>query len=289
VAVAVLRAARFRRRAGRRRDAADAELRGDAAAAVAAGRTGGPDPPGGPARETADASWEQARAWRAEGMRDAGIARAAGEPVHGAAPLGRAHPQEALPPRRSRTAEPGPGGTPGTEPQVTGPEVASRRRRPDGGSGPAAGPRPVTVSSRYAGTMLLHAFFGAGDAGPVLAAAGGGPEEVRLLTAVSMCFALGAGTAEQFKHLAAAEAGPLAGLPALPGCGLRPALAGIADRTDPLEIQSLFARGCSPPTRWSPACTTSMITSSPIPVPSGPPKGGTTSGAAPSAAARTRT
>ena len=59
-----------------------------------------------------------------------------------------------------------------------------------------------------------------------------------------MCFALGAGTAEQFKHLAAAEAGPLAGLPALPGLrALRPALAGIADRTDPLEIQSLFAAG----------------------------------------------
>ena len=101
----------------------------------------------------------------------------------------------------------------------------------------------MTVSSRYAGTMLLHAFFARAAAGPALAAAGG-PEEVRLLTAVSMCFALGAGTAEQFKHLAAAEAGPLAGLPALPGLrALRPALAGIADRTDPLEIQSLFAAG----------------------------------------------
>ena len=33
-----------------------------------------------------------------------------------------------------------------------------------------------------------------------------------MLTAVSMCFALGAATPEQFKHLAAAEAGPLAGV-----------------------------------------------------------------------------
>ena len=40
-----------------------------------------------------------------------------------------------------------------------------------------------------------------------------------LLTAVSMCFALGAATTGEFKHLAAAEAGLLAG-GALPG--LRP-------------------------------------------------------------------
>jgi hypothetical protein len=208
--------------------------------------------PAGRPRETADASWEQARAWRAEGMRDAGIARRLR--VNQSTVLrhlGRAHPQEALPlapepgPAEPGPAEPGPAEPQVTEPQVTGPEVAE----PEAAAGtevpdPAAGPRPVTVSSRYAGTMLLHAFFARADAGPVLAAAGGGPEEVRLLTAVSMCFALGAGTAEQFKHLAAAEAGPLAGLPALPGLrALRPALAGIADRTDPLEIQSLFAAG----------------------------------------------
>ena len=193
--------------------------------------------PAGPPRETADASWEQARAWRAEGMRDAEIARRLR--VNQSTVLrrlGRAHLQEALPRApEPAAAEPGPAEPRVTEPQVTGPEVAEPEA--------AAGPRPVTVSSRYAGTMLLHAFFARAAAGPVLAAAGG-PEEVRLLTAVSMCFALGAGTAEQFKHLAAAEAGPLAGLPALPGLrALRPALAGIADRTDPLEIQSLFAAG----------------------------------------------
>jgi hypothetical protein len=195
--------------------------------------------PAGRPRETADASWEQARAWRAEGMRDAEIARRLR--VNQSTVLrrlGRAYPQEALPLAPDpAAAEPGP-----AEPQVTGPEVAE----PEAAAGtevpdPPAGPRPVTAWSRYAGTMLLHAFFARAAAGPVLAAAGG-PEEVRLLTAVSMCFALGAGTAEQFKHLAAAEAGPLAGLPALPGLrALRPALAGIADRTDPLEIQSLFA------------------------------------------------
>ena len=63
-----------------------------------------------------------------------------------------------------------------------------------------------------------------------------------LLTAVSMCFALGAATTEQFKHLAAAEAGPLAGLSTLPGLrALRPELARIAGAADPLRLQTLFA------------------------------------------------
>jgi hypothetical protein len=65
---------------------------------------------------------------------------------------------------------------------------------------------------------------------------------VALLSAVSTCFALGAATTEQFKHLAAQAAGPLAGLAALPGLRtLRPRLAAIADATDPLELQALFA------------------------------------------------
>jgi hypothetical protein len=74
------------------------------------------------------------------------------------------------------------------------------------------------------------------------AAAGGDAREAALLSAVSMCFALGAATAEQLKHLAPAEAGPLAGLAALPSLRtLRPALAAIADRTDPLALQAAFA------------------------------------------------
>ena len=57
-----------------------------------------------------------------------------------------------------------------------------------------------------------------------------------------MCFALGAATTGQFKHLAAAEAGPLAGLGMLPGLrALRSALAQIADAADPLKVQALFA------------------------------------------------
>ena len=90
--------------------------------------------------------------------------------------------------------------------------------------------------------MLLHAFLAQAGAGTVLAAAAGEPGDTLLLSAVSMGFALGAATTGQFKHLAAAEAGPLAGLAALPGLrALRPALARIADRTDPVALQRIFA------------------------------------------------
>jgi len=66
---------------------------------------------------------------------------------------------------------------------------------------------------------------------------------VALLSATSMCFALGAETIEQVKHLTAACAGPLAGLAVLPHLRtLRPALAAIADACDPLAVQEMAAR-----------------------------------------------
>jgi hypothetical protein len=65
---------------------------------------------------------------------------------------------------------------------------------------------------------------------------------VALLSATSMCFALDAATIEQFKHLTAAAAGPLAGLGVLPDLRtLRPRLAAIADGTDPVGLQRMFA------------------------------------------------
>ena len=71
---------------------------------------------------------------------------------------------------------------------------------------------------------------------------GGQAAGVALLSAVSSCFALGEATLEQFKHLAAADAGPLAGLGALPDLRtIRPELAALADRTDPVAVQRLFA------------------------------------------------
>src|ERR1035441_6388065 len=136
-------------------------------------------------------------------------------------------------------AVPGPGAAgapPGGEAGVTG-----------GGGGlvPGSGGTAVEgrVRSRYAGAMLLHAFGARAGAGDVLGgAAGGVPAAARLLAAVSACIGLGYATTGQFKHLAAAEAGPLAGLAALPDLRtLRPALAGIADRTDPLRLQQMLA------------------------------------------------
>src|SRR6266700_2835973 len=197
--------------------------------------------PGRP-RETGEASWEQARAWRAAGVRDSEIARRLG--VNQSTVLrrlGRAHVQEALPPApqpQPAAAEPEAAGSGAAEPgEAAGTGPAEPGTRPQ-----AAGLRPAAVSSRYAGAMLLHAFLARAGAGTVLAAAGGEPQDVALLTAVSMCFALGAATTEQFKHLAAAEAGPLAGLAVLPGLrALRPGLAAIAGRTDPLELQRMFA------------------------------------------------
>ena len=93
--------------------------------------------------------------------------------------------------------------------------------------------------------MLLHGFFARAGAGTVLARAGGRaaePGDTAVLAAVSMCFALGAATTEQFKHLTAAEAGPLAGLGTLPGLRtLRPRLAQISAPADPVAVQRLFA------------------------------------------------
>ena len=198
--------------------------------------------PAGRPRETDDASWDQARAWRAEGARDAEIARRLG--VNQSTVLrrlGRAHVQDPLPqaPRPEPEAAHAQAAEPEEQPgpaEPVPPQPAADAERPAG---------PVTVSSRYAGAMLLHAFGTRAGAGEILQAAAGQdtrPGDVALLSAVSLCFALGAATTEQFKHLAAAEAGPLAGLSRLPDLRtLRPGLAAIADRTDPLRLQRMFA------------------------------------------------
>ena len=135
-----------------------------------------------------------------------------------------------MPGQDGQEAEP-PEPAPRPEPGVVPPAFAGTARAAEGGR----------AFSRYAGAMLLHAY--PGRAGEILPqAAGGDVREAALLSAVSTCFALGAATAEQVKHLAPAEAGPLAGLAALPSLRtLRPRLAAIADATDPLELQAAFA------------------------------------------------
>jgi hypothetical protein len=212
---------------------------------------------GTPGKVTA-AQWEQARAWRAQGVSDAEIGRRLG--------VANTTVGRGLGPRGQAPAPGGEAGRPPAEPLFTGtePEPApdpGPEPAPDPGPEPAPGPGPGlppgggrpawplpaegAFRSRYAGAMLLHAFLAQAGAGRVLARTAAGsrrPGDVALLSAVSMCFALGAATTEQFKHLAAAEAGPLAGLAALPGLrALRPGLAAIADGTDPVALQRMFA------------------------------------------------
>jgi len=213
---------------------------------------------GAPGKVTA-AQWEQARAWREQGASDAEIGRRLGVANttvgRGLGPRGQAPApggEAGRPPAESlfTEPEPAPGPEPGAGPGTGGEPGPRSDAEPEPGAGlpPGGGPPAWLLPaqgalwSRYAGAMLLHAFLAQAGAGTVLAAAAGGPGDAALLSAVSMCFALGAATTEQFKHLAAAEAGPLAGLGALPGLrALRPELARIADRTDPLKLQQMFA------------------------------------------------
>ena len=207
--------------------------------------------PAGRPRGTGAAAWDRAREWRAAGVRDAEIARRLG--VNQSTVLrrlGRVHVQDLLPQAEPEPqAEPDPPDAeaavpePGSRPGPAGPVPPGPVPPAGDGQRPA---EPVTVRSRYAGAMLLHAFASRAGAGEIFRAAAGqdaAPQDVALLAAVSACFALGAETTEQFKHLAAAEAGPLAGLSWLPGLRtLRPRLAAVADRADPLELQRMFAQ-----------------------------------------------
>ena len=159
----------------------------------------------------------------------------------------------------------GPGAVAGPEAAGAGPAeagIAERGAEP-WAAGPAREPVPVpgpvppglaragagVLASRYAGAMLLHAFFdriGAGDVLASAAPAGQGPgqryDDLALLTVTSLAFALGAGSAEGTKHLIASQAGPLAGIGRLPHLRtLRPRLAAIADACDPLSLQRQLA------------------------------------------------
>ena len=229
----------------------------------------GQDRRGGPGKVTA-AQWARARAWRDQGVSDAEIGRRLGVAhttigrglgQRGQAPASggtrgqhaAAEPlftEPAAGPSTGAEAEPATGAEPATEAEaLTGPGPGPGAGTGGGGLPPGGGlpawPLPAggVLASRYAGAMLLHAFFARTGAGSALPASGDRrPADVALLTAVSMCFALGADTIEQFKHLAAADAGPLAGLAVLPGLRtLRSHLARIADAADPVAVQAMFA------------------------------------------------
>ncbi len=225
--------------------------------------------PSGPKPKLSPADWARAARWRASEARIAarlGVAQAtvsrhlagAGQqqlPEPGSAdqeprqPGLRREEPAAEPAAQPEPAEPAPAPELPAQPEPeTAPEPGLETARAAGLLAAGARITGGQVASRYAGAMLLHAFGARAGAGGILAAAGdGGPggrrfADAGLLSAVSTCFALGAATVEQFKHLASGAAGPLAGLAVLPGLRtLRPRLAAIADGTDPLELQAMFA------------------------------------------------
>ncbi|MEO7195740.1 MAG: putative transposase, partial [Pseudonocardiaceae bacterium] len=103
------------------------------------------------------------------------------------------------------------------------------------------------VGSGYAGAMLLHAFFDRVDAAGVLGGVCAGSARARyddlgLLTGTCVAFALGVSSVEGVKHLIRSQVGPLAGLAVVPELRtLRPRLAALADRCDPLGLQRRLA------------------------------------------------
>ena len=209
--------------------------------------------PGRP-RKLAAGAWEQAARWRAGGASDSEIARrlqVAQSTVFRR--LGPAAVQEQLPDGgpgaggpEAGPAAPGPG-----EPAAAGPqasEPAAPEPGPEPSPRPVAGPGPAAgteaVSSRYAGAMLAHAYLGRIGAEAILAAAlppglaRPRYDDLALLAATSLAFALGVSSAEGTKHLIPDQAGILAGIGLLPGLRtLRPRLSALADRCDPLALQ----------------------------------------------------
>jgi Transposase protein len=191
----------------------------------------------------------KARGWAAEGITQTEIARrlSVSRPVIGEllARLGPAPQQPALPDAPVDA---------GTGPQDTGPKDAEGET---GAAEPAraALAEPVaggarigegTFTSRYAGVMLLHPFLDrVGAAGVLSQACDRTPrryDDLGVLTATCLSFALGTSTVEASKHLVRHQLGPAAGITTLPELRtLRPRLAGLAEATDPLGLQRRLA------------------------------------------------
>jgi transposase len=132
-----------------------------------------------------------------------------------------------------------------------GPVVAEYEDRPAGSVVGSLWLGQATVDSRYAGAMMLHAFFDRVGAHTVFAGLTGADpvsarsrrfDDVALLTATSVAFALGVGSVEATKHLVRDQIGPLAGCDRLPKLRtLRPRLSELAQACEPLRLQADLA------------------------------------------------
>jgi Helix-turn-helix domain len=101
--------------------------------------------------------------------------------------------------------------------------------------------------SVYAGAMLLHPFLERVGAGGVFSALDSGSAQRYDSTAVALAavfaFALGSSSLEGAKHLQLADAGLLVGSERFPHLRtLRPRLAELADRVDPLGVQVALSK-----------------------------------------------
>lgn len=157
--------------------------------------------------------------------------------------------QDELEPAQVLTDEAGPEG-PTLEEEPAGQDAAERAgcstEEPVAAGGGSARVTSGTLRCRYAGAMLLHSYLGRVGAGQVFATVSGGParryDDVAVLSAATLAFALGAGTIEQVKHLRRAEAGAAVGIRTLPELKtLRGRLGALADGSDPLALQRAFA------------------------------------------------
>ena len=208
-------------------------------------------------RKLSEARIAQARAWLAEGVTTAEIARRVG--VHPgtiwrllgpAGPIGEAADQSQL--ELADDSSPAPeGGADSAETEMAAAdvEVADGPVEASAGSVRSAGLARIEegeAHSRYAGAMLLYPFLERLGVAGVLAGLPAGAarryDTAGLMLSSVFGFALGISSLEGAKHLRVADAGALIGLESFPHLrSLRPRLALLADSCDPLAIQRSFA------------------------------------------------
>ena len=112
---------------------------------------------------------------------------------------------------------------------------------------PLARLEDTEVSSRYAGAMLLHAFLTRLGTDGILSSLPSGAarrfDAASLVLASTFSFALGTSSLEGTKHLVAKDAGALLGTGSFPHLRtLRPGLKALAEVSDPIAIQTAFAK-----------------------------------------------